>query len=293
MAKTKAKAKKQALISPVGIAHWLHIWKPQVNEENPDQEPKFSVTLVFSKKTNIEYLEKAIRAAAIAKFKGKAKAMLKSNKLTLPIRDGDEEVDDNDKPKYKGCYFIVAKTTQRPGVVDQDREPIEDQFDLYAGCKVRLSLFPFAYNVKGNKGVTFMLNNVQKIADGERLSGRAAAEDDFDDDQDFSDERDDDEDEDDDDDRPARGKKSKTSRRSRDEDDEDEDSDDEDEDSDDDEDEDEDDDPPARKKGKAAKKSKSRRDEDDEDEDDDDLGDDEDDEDEDEDDDPPPRRRRK
>lgn len=275
--KAKAKAKRAALISPVGEANWVHIWKPQINKENPEQEPKFSITLVFSKKTKIDYLEKALRLAAIAKFGAKAKSMLASGKLQLPIRDGDEETDEDDKPKYKGKWFIVAKSTQRPGVVDQDREPIEDQFDLYSGCKVRLSLYPFAYDIKGNKGVTFMLNNVQKIADGERKSGRANAEDDFDDGEDYSSDEDTD-DEDDEDEAPVRGKKSKSKpSRSRDEDDEDEDEVDEDED------EDDEDEPPPRSKSKTKRSRVTDEDEDDEDED---LDDEEEEE-------PAPRRRRR
>lgn len=272
MAKAKAKAKAQSLISPVGIAHWLHVWKPQVNEENPDQDPKFSVTLVFKKSVDIAYLEKALLKAAIGKFKDKAKGMIAKGKLSMPIRDGDEEVDEKtEKPKYKGCWFIVAKTTQRPGVVDQDREPIEDQFDLYAGCKVRLSLFPFAYDIKGNKGVTFMLNNVQKIADGDRLSGRASAEDDFDDGETYGD----DEDEDEEDDTPVRGKakaKAKKSKSSRDEDEDDEDEEEEEEE------EEDEDEPPARSKAKSkakAKSKKSRVEDEDEDEEDDEDEDDE------------------
>ena len=37
----------------------------------------------------------------------------------------------------------------------------------------------FAYDKAGNRGVSFRLNNVQKLDDGERLDGRLKAEDDF------------------------------------------------------------------------------------------------------------------
>jgi hypothetical protein len=43
-----------------------------------------------------------------------------------------------------------------------------------------VSLNAFPYNTQGNKGVSFGLNHVQKIADGEFLGGRSKAEDDFD-----------------------------------------------------------------------------------------------------------------
>jgi hypothetical protein len=42
---------------------------------------------------------------------------------------------------------------------------------------VSINLYP--YSVDGNKGIAAGLNNVQKLADGDSLSGRASAEDDF------------------------------------------------------------------------------------------------------------------
>ena len=44
---------------------------------------------------------------------------------------------------------------------------------------MRFSITAFGYDVKGNKGISFALNNVQKWADGERLDGRVRAEDEF------------------------------------------------------------------------------------------------------------------
>jgi hypothetical protein len=37
----------------------------------------------------------------------------------------------------------------------------------------------FGYDTNGNKGVSFALVNVQKLADGKRLSGNPSAEDEF------------------------------------------------------------------------------------------------------------------
>ncbi len=44
-----------------------------------------------------------------------------------------------------------------------------------------MSIIPSAYNVDGNKGIKFYLNNVQKLAEGEPLGGAGAsnAADDF------------------------------------------------------------------------------------------------------------------
>ena len=51
---------------------------------------------------------------------------------------------------------------------------------MYSGCYANVSVNFYPYNVSGNKGVAAGLNNVQKVADGERLSGASSATDDFD-----------------------------------------------------------------------------------------------------------------
>ena len=58
---------------------------------------------------------------------------------------------------------------------------IIDKSELYSGCYGRVSIMPAAYNVDGNKGIKFYLNNVQKLAEGEPLGGAGAsnASDDF------------------------------------------------------------------------------------------------------------------
>ncbi|HKJ88554.1 MAG TPA: ssDNA-binding protein, partial [Gammaproteobacteria bacterium] len=45
---------------------------------------------------------------------------------------------------------------------------------------VRASVRPFAYDTQGNRGVSFALNNIQLLRDGERLDSRVAPEEDFD-----------------------------------------------------------------------------------------------------------------
>jgi hypothetical protein len=97
-----------------------------------------------------------------------------------PLRDGDTERDTEKYSEYKGHYFINANTYNRPGVVDAQKNDIIDKSELYSGCYGRVSIMPAAYNVDGNKGIKFYLNNVQKLADGEPLGGSASnAADDF------------------------------------------------------------------------------------------------------------------
>ena len=62
---------------------------------------------------------------------------------------------------------------------DGKPERITHPSQIYSGCIVRASLNAFAYDRAGNRGISLGLNNIQKLADGERLDGRLKAEDDF------------------------------------------------------------------------------------------------------------------
>lgn len=152
--------------------------------------PKFSVSLIIPKSDTktVGKIKAAIQAAyeeGQSKLKGNSKSVPALSILKTPLRDGDLERPDD--AAYKGCYFINANSATAPGVVDADRQPIMDRSEMYSGVKGRASINLYAYNVNGNRGIACGLNNLQKIADGEPLGGKARAEDDFatEDDEDF------------------------------------------------------------------------------------------------------------
>ena len=49
--------------------------------------------------------------------------------------------------------------------------PVIDPDDIYSGCICVASVTAFAYDQAGNKGVSFFLNSVLKLRDGDRLGG--------------------------------------------------------------------------------------------------------------------------
>lgn len=154
---------------------YLQVWEPQSIDEGGDK--KYSVSLIIPKsdKQTIARITKAIEAAkeaGKAKFGGKIPSNLK-----LPLRDGD--IDRPDDEAYEDSYFINATTKNKPGVVDNNLNPIIDQDELYSGCYGRASINFYAYNTNGNKGIAAGLNNLQKLSDGESLGGRSTAEADF------------------------------------------------------------------------------------------------------------------
>jgi len=153
---------------------YANIWEPK--SINGGDE-KYSVSLIIPKsETNtIAEIKAAIEAAkqeGKAKFGGKVPASLK-----LPLRDGD--IDRPDDEAYINCYFVNANSKDRPQVVDKNVKPILDQDEVYSGCYGRASITFYAFNQNGNKGVACGLQNLQKLSEGEPLSGRSRAEDDF------------------------------------------------------------------------------------------------------------------
>lgn len=150
--------------------------------------PKYSVSLIIPKSDTmtVEKIQSAIKAAY-----DEGQSKLKGNGKSVPtlqaIKTGDEERPDD--AAYKGCYFINANSTSKPGIVDADCQPIIDTSELYSGIYGRASINFYAFNTNGNKGIACGLNNLQKLRDGEPLGGKSRAEDDFadfdDDDDDF------------------------------------------------------------------------------------------------------------
>ena len=166
---------------------YAHIWEPGLNKDG--SVGKYSTALIIDKgdKRTIEHINKAIEAAKIA---GKSKIANSKGvipaTIKLPLRDADaEEIEDNN---YSGKYFLNATSKNKPRIVDRHVQPIIDQEEVYSGCYCNVTVNFYAFNVDGNKGIAAGLGNIQKVKDGERLSGGASAEDDFDeldDDDDF------------------------------------------------------------------------------------------------------------
>jgi hypothetical protein len=158
---------------------YVHLFEAFSNIEG--QEPKFSCVILIPKsdKATVGKIQRAIEAAAEngknKVFNGKVPANLKTT-----LHDGDEEGDLERNPEYEGHYFMSVSSKTKPGIVDKDVNPILDSTEVYSGCFARVSINAFPYSVNGNKGISFGLNHVQKLADGDYLGGRSKAEDDFD-----------------------------------------------------------------------------------------------------------------
>ena len=154
---------------------YANVWEPVSIKGGT---PKFSVSLIIPKDDEkaLAAINAAIDAAiqdGVSKFGGKIpnRAALK-----LPLRDGDIERDDE---AYKGSYFVNANSTTAPQIVDRAVQPILDRGEVYSGCYARVSINFYAFNTNGNRGVACGLGNIQKVKDGDPLSGKSSAVVDF------------------------------------------------------------------------------------------------------------------
>jgi hypothetical protein len=180
-----------AVITPVGRLSYPHLDKAQAAQEE-GQKDKFGATLVFAKGTDLKALEAEARAVAVdalGEKKGAAFALYGGKGAAFRTDNADKY------PSIEGAITIGARNEKQPGLVYRHVDPktivdgkgkparvaqedIEEVF--YPGAEVKAQLKPYWYDKKGNKGIGWALNNVQKWADAERLDSRQKAEDAFD-----------------------------------------------------------------------------------------------------------------
>lgn len=159
---------------------YAHVFEPKTPPGST--KPKYSVAILVKKTdaATLELIKKAMTAAINdgieKKWKGKKPANLKS-----PMHDGDKERGDD--ATYAGCYYFNANSDRQPGIVDSSTPPIKitDPEEFYSGCYGRAFVNFYAFDTNGNKGIAVGLQHLQKMEDGDRLSGRVGVDDAFDD----------------------------------------------------------------------------------------------------------------
>lgn len=170
---------EKVITGKVGFSY-AHVFEPKENLNGGDA--KYSVTLLIPKSDVTTYnsilnaINVTIDEAVASKFGG-----IKPTNPKMPIHDGDG-LRPSGEPfgeECKGHWVIVANSTEKPDLVDSACNPIMSRSDFYSGCYGRASIVFFAYNTNGNKGVGCGLNNIQKLEDGQPLSGRSTAAEDF------------------------------------------------------------------------------------------------------------------
>ena len=170
------KSPPQKLVTPPFIGSFVHVAEAYSNSD--DIDPCFSILIVLDPDDKehadfINEMEDAVDRCIEEKW-GEV-----PRKFSSPIKNG-EDISDSEELEGKVC--VNARSDRRPGVVDANLKKIIDvEEECYSGAIYRATIVAYAWTHKvGGNGVSFGLNNVMKIKDGDPLGGgRASPEEDF------------------------------------------------------------------------------------------------------------------
>lgn len=164
---------------------YANVFKPMPPANNPQAEPKFSVTILVPK-TNAQ-AKAAIDAAVNAAIEAGVTSKWNGVRPPVPsicVHDGDGARPSDGQAfgqECKGHWVFTAscKAERPPFVVDAQVQQIINPADVYSGCYGNVNVTFFPYNSAGKKGVGCGLNGLQKTRDGEPLGSRVTAEEAF------------------------------------------------------------------------------------------------------------------
>lgn len=170
-------------ITIVGVRFgYVKVFEPQINENTGKEEYSICVLIPKTNAKAISIVKKAIDEVLNDKKSLSKWGMenLVRGQIATPLKDGDESKDTILHPEYKGMLYFNARSKNRPGVADIDKNPILNNEEFYSGCWGAFNGSVFAYNADGKKkGISIGLNNVMKMHEGKPLTGRQSIDEAF------------------------------------------------------------------------------------------------------------------
>lgn len=165
------------IITPEFRVSFPSLFRP-AKPMNAGDPPRYEINMLFAKDADLSALKAAAKQALQERWGSDPKKWPKN--LRSPFKDqGDADYEGYEE----GAVYIIARSMQRPGLVDSQVQDIINESDFYPGCYARASVRALAYPKAGvtgmTPGVAFGLQNVQKLRDGESLGGRSRPEEDF------------------------------------------------------------------------------------------------------------------
>lgn len=154
------------------------------------QAEKFGADFILTDKTTVlevradgTKVKTTLKAAELAvaneAWKGKGASMLEDLEASKKAyRNGNKRKNKNGEvyEGYEGNWYITAKNTQRPTLLDKARQPVtEEDGIIYSGCFVNVSIDLYANTKPATKGVFAALKGVQFAGDGEAFGGGGTA----------------------------------------------------------------------------------------------------------------------
>ena len=156
---------------------FVRFFEPEVNDKG---KKTWGVTAIFPKGTDISVLKNAATEAAKKAWPTDFGTKFKHPKFRSPFKDGGTMVDKAGElyAGFEAGQFVVKITTsqQAPGVVDANVQAIIEPGAAYSGAWYKATVNAMAYDRPDGFGISFKLNNVQKLKDDEKLGGGGRAD---------------------------------------------------------------------------------------------------------------------
>jgi hypothetical protein len=171
-AKTATQNSAKTVVTGECRGSYVNVFKPKLNDMSGKEEYGMALLIPKTDTATINALKKAAAVAAGEKWPTTKPANMRN-----PLRDGDVERPDD--ANYAGHYWINVKSQNPVGIVDRNLALLTSPSDFVSGDYCRVKVGAYAYDQKGNKGVAFGLNSIQKTRSGEPLGVVSRPENDF------------------------------------------------------------------------------------------------------------------
>lgn len=195
-------ASAEVIKLPEGQMDFCYLHEPRKSDEEGGKDSWECVGIYTPKEADLSELKRIINDAKMAKWPNFGKKINKKTgkpvkeQFLSPIRPGKEYDEDScpngfdlDKyPHFEGKWIVAMKSKGRPvGLSKPNPKRAKDgkmttpceEGDMYNGCFFKATVKAFAYEYRGKKGVTLILQNVFKTRDGDPIIHGRSAEGDF------------------------------------------------------------------------------------------------------------------
>ncbi len=175
---------KQKVISPRFRVSYNKVWRPH---KNKDGSLVYGITMIYEPDADLSEMEQLVTETREDKWGRK-----EPSNYVSPFKDGTKYHKKNGKknPEYIGNIIVNASSYNQPvgvGKVDLSKPKghpkrvieITDHAEFYSGCYAKAALTTYAWENSGRRGVSFGLQNIIKLANGEPLVKGATVADDF------------------------------------------------------------------------------------------------------------------
>lgn len=178
----RVNTQRHMVVTPKFRVSFPNVFEPESFQDAPGAARFFSIDMIFDSKEDFDtpYQGKKIQTVSMRRAVHNCKIDQWGEKTKWPpmqypvFKDGNERLrkDGEIMDGYENKWFVKAKSGEkfRPKVVDLAGKPLDEE-SFYGGCYAIAQILARPYMFGKNAGVRFLVNQIQKVADGDRFGG--------------------------------------------------------------------------------------------------------------------------